>query len=1042
MIEFIAAFAVHRRWLILGLTAALAGLGVYSALQLPVDALPDITNVQVQINTAAPGYSPLEAEQRVTFPIETAMAGLPRLDYTRSLSRYGLSQVTVVFAEGTDLYFARQLISERLQTVRDQLPQGLAPELGPLASGLGEITLYSVEAEPDARQPDGRPWDAESLRTLHDWVIRPQLLQVKGITEVNAIGGHARQYEVAPDPEAMLARGIGVQDLVDALARNNLNVGAGYLEQGGEQWLVRLPGQIDSLDAIANTVVALRAGSAIRVGDLAQVHIGHALRTGAATRDGEETVLGTAVMLLGENSREVAKAASQRLAVINRTLPAGVTVHTVYDRTTLVDKTIATVERNLFEGAVLVIAVLFALLGNLRAALITAMVIPLSLLFAMIGMSATRTSGNLMSLGAIDFGLIVDGAVIVVENSLARLALAQQQRGRLLSLDERLATVRAATREVFRPASFGVLIIMVVYLPIFALTGVEGKMFQPMALTVIAALLGALLLTITAIPAAIAVFVRGPVTHQDNRIMRALRAVYAPALDRALRYRYAVLAAALLLVIASGLLATRLGAEFVPHLDEGDIALHALRIPGTSLSQSVAMQREVEKTLLTFPQVETVFARIGTAEVATDPMPPSVADTFVMLKAKQDWPDPTLPKTELVEQMAHALQRVPGNNYEFTQPIQMRFNELIAGVRADVALRIYGDDLDELARLGEQAERIMKTIDGAADTRFEPLDGLPVLTIIPDRALLGRLGLDMDTVQTTVRGAIAGIGTGLVFEGDKRFPLVVRMADSQRRDIAQLQRLPIPLADGGYIPLGEIATLEVNPGPNQVNRERGKRNALVGTNVRGRDLGSYVAELQQRIQRDLPLPAGYWVGYGGSFEQLQSASRRLALVVPLALGLIFALLYGAFGSARDAVLIFSAIPLALCGGVLALWLRDIPLSISAGVGFIALSGIAVLNGVVMLSHIKALLHQRMPLEQAIRTGALRRLRPVLMTALVAGLGFVPMAFLTGIGSEVQRPLATVVVGGILSATLLTLLVLPALYRLFGAGDSHGLGSDV
>jgi heavy metal efflux system protein len=1038
MIDYIAAFAVRRRWLVLAVTLAVAVLGLYNALRLPIDAVPDITNVQVQINTSAPGYSPLEAEQRITYAVETAMAGLPHLDYTRSISRYGLSQVTVVFDEGTDLYFARQLISERLQSVRGQLPDGIEPELGPIATGLGEIFMYTVEAQPDARQDNGNAWTPEDLRTLQDWVIRPQLLQVRGVTEINTIGGFQRQYEVAPDPTRMLAWKVGITELSEALSRNNLNTGAGYIERAGEQWLVRAPGQMTSLDDIRNTVITTREGVAVRVRDIAEVRFGKELRTGAATRNGEEVVLGTAFMLLGQNSREVAHAVASKLEQVNQSLPEGVIAVPVYDRTTLVDKTIATVERNLFEGAVLVIAVLFALLGNLRAALITATVIPLSMLFAITGMTANRVSGNLMSLGAIDFGLIVDGAVIVVENSLARLARAQHSHGRLLTLRERLDTVAEATREVFRPSAFGVLIIMVVYLPIFALTGVEGKMFHPMAFTVVAALTGALIFSVTFVPAAVAIFVKGKVSHQDNVVMRGARDCYAPLLDWALDRARWVMVGAVLLILLGGGLTLRMGSEFIPNLDEGDIALHALRIPGTSLSQSVAMQEALEKRLMEFPQVEKVFAKIGTAEVATDPMPPNVADTFVILKSRSQWPDPDLPKQALVEQMEAALSEIPGNNYEFTQPIQMRFNELIAGVRADVAVRFYGDDLEVLAGLGEQAEALIKTIDGAADTRLEQLSGLPMLTIVPDREMLGRLGLDMVTVQDTVRAAVGGTDIGMIFEGDKRFPLRIRMPLDTAPDLEHLGRLPIPLpveADGegsvNYIPLREVATLTLAPGPNQINRENGKRNATVSTNVRDRDLGSFIAELQQKLRTGMDLPAGYWLDLGGTFEQLQSASRRLAIVVPLALALIFALLYSAFGSARDALLIFSAIPLSLTGGVMALWLRDIPLSISAGVGFIALSGIAVLNGVVMVSYIRTLLEEGRPLRQAIYDGALRRLRPVLMTALVAGLGFVPMAFNTGIGSEVQRPLATVVVGGIISATLLTLVVLPALYLKFG-----------
>ncbi len=1032
MIDAIVSFAIRRRWLVMALTLALAALGFYSALKLPIDAVPDITNVQVQINSSAPGYSPLEAEQRITYAIENAMAGLPRLDYTRSLSRYGLSQVTVVFREGTDIYFARQLVGERLQQVRGELPSGVEPTLGPIATGLGEIFTYAVVADDDARKADGTPYSAEDLRTAQDWIIRPQLVKTPGVVEINSIGGFERQYQVAPDPARLIAHGVTLAQVVDALQRNNVNVGAGYIERNGEQWLIRSPGQLQTLDDIRAVVIASRDGVPVRIGDVAEVLFGRELRTGAATQDGEEVVLGTAFMLIGENSRTVAQAVAKKLDEINRTLPAGMRAEAVYDRTTLVDKTIATIEKNLFEGALLVIAVLFALLGNLRAALITALVIPLSMLFALTGMAANRVSGNLMSLGAIDFGLIVDGAVIIVENSLRRLAGAQHRLGRLLDRDERFREVFEATREVFRPSLFGVLIIMVVYLPIFALTGVEGKMFHPMAFTVVAALLGALLFSVTFVPAAVALWVRGPVREGDNRLMRGALNLYRPLLDGALRRPAPVLVAALLAVIGSALLATRLGSEFLPQLDEGDIALHALRIPGTGLDQAVGMQAQLEKTLKSFPEVERVFAKIGTAEIATDPMPPSVADTFVMLKPRDRWPDPDRAKSDLVAAMETAVAQVPGNNYEFTQPIQMRFNELIAGVRADVAVRIYGDDLDRLSESGDAAAAILGTIDGAADVRVEQLSGLPVLSVVPRRQQLALLGLDVATLQSTLRAAVGGETAGMIYEGDRRFELIVRLPEALRSDPDALQRLPVPLDEaagaGRYVPLGEIADIELAPGPNQINRESGKRNVVVTANVRGRDLGSFIAETQQRLRDELPLPAGYWLDYGGTFEQLQSASQRLAVVVPLALLLIFALLYAAFGSVRDALVVFSGVPLALTGGVVALVLRDMPLSISAAVGFIALSGVAVLNGVVMVSFIRQLLADGVPLHDAVRDGAQQRLRPVLMTALVAGLGFVPMAFNVGTGAEVQRPLATVVIGGIVSSTLLTLVVLPLLYR--------------
>jgi cobalt-zinc-cadmium resistance protein CzcA len=1034
MIDALIRFAIERRWLVLAATLLIGAYGVYSATKLPIDAVPDITNVQVQINTEAPGYSPLETEQRVTYIVENAMAGIPRLDYTRSLSRYALSQITVVFEEGTDIYWARQQISERLQAVRSSLPNELEPTLGPIASGLGEVFTYIVRAEPGARDADGQPYNAESLRTLQDWVIRPQLVKVRGVTEINTHGGFEREYQVAPEPGKMLAFKVTMADIFRALELNNANAGAGYIERNGEQWLVRSPGQLKTLPEIANVVIAKRDDAPVRIGDVATVKFGEELRTGAATSNGEEVVLGTAMMLIGENSRLVAQRVGERLADVQQSLPDGVKIEALYDRTNLVDKTIATIEKNLFEGAVLVIVILFLLLGNIRAALITAMVIPLSMLFAISGMAANRVSGNLMSLGAIDFGIIVDGAVIVVENALRRLGLAQQQHGRLLATRERLQVVFESTREVFNPATFGVLIIMLVYLPIFALTGVEGKMFHPMAFTVVFALLGALIFAMTFVPAAIALFVRGKVTHQENRVMRGARKVYEPVLRFALRQPLLVIVLGISLFLGAAWQSTRMGSEFLPQLDEGDIAMHALRIPGTGLKQSVAMQLELESALEQVPEIARVYSKIGTPDVATDPMPPSVADTILMLKPRAEWPNPDKPKAELIEELRTLVADVPGNNYEFTQPIEMRFNELISGVRADLAVRIYGDDLERLAEIGEQVEGLIRQVEGAADVRTEQMDGLPTLAVTPQRDHLALLGLTVNDVQRAVQVAVGGIQSGVIYEGDKRFRLMVRLDDYWRQDLSVLQQLPIAVPAAAnpelqYVPLGEIATLELSQGPNQINRESGKRNIVVSANVAERDLGSFVADIRTLLQQDLELPAGYWVEYGGTFEQLESASQRLSLVVPLTLLLILGLLYSAFNSLRNALIIFTGVPLALTGGVLALVLRDMPLSISAAVGFIALSGVAVLNGVVMLSFIEQLRSSGVAVSKAIFDGARTRLRPVLMTALVASLGFVPMAFNVGTGAEVQRPLATVVIGGIISSTLLTLVVLPALYRL-------------
>ena len=1037
MINWIVSFAVKRRMMVLALTFLFAGFGVYNIQNLAVDAVPDITNVQVQINSKAPGFTPLEVEQRITYLVETAMAGIPKLDYTRSLSRYGLSQVTIIFDEGTDIYWARQQIGERIQSIRADLPNNVEPNLGPIASGLGEIFTYSVHAKPNALKSDGTAYNAEDLRTLQDWVIRPQLLKVKGVTEINSQGGFERQYQVAPMPEKLIAYKLTIKDVISALELNNSNRGAGFIERFDGQYLVRSPGQLKTLADIANTVIAKRDDAPVRIKDVANVYLGKELRTGAATYNGEETVLGTAMMLIGENSRVVAKAMADKLIEVQKSLPAGVIVEPVYDRTNLVDKTIATVQKNLFEGAVLVIVILLLLLGNITGALITAMVIPLSMLFAITGMVGNRVSGNLMSLGAIDFGLIVDGAVIVVENCLRQLGMAQHKHGRLLTLSERLEVVTSATKEVFSPAVFGILIIMLVYLPLFALSGVEGKMFQPMAFTVVAALVGALIFAVTFVPAAIAVFVRGKVSESENAVMRGVKKGYKPLLGLSLKLPWLMVSIAAVLVITLGFKVKNMGAEFLPQLDEGDIAMHALRITGTGIEQSVQMQKQLEQALLAQPEIANVFSKIGTADVASDPMPPNVADTFLMLKPQKQWPDPSLSKDALVQKIRHRVNEVPGNNYEFTQPIEMRFNELIAGVRADVALRIYGDDLAILKQFGEKATGLMRNITGATDVRLEQIQGLPTLSVTPMRDHMALLGLTVNDIQQTLAAAVGGVQTGLIYEGDKRFSLLVRLDKRWSDDVSALARLPIALPQSSnpelaFVPLGEVATISIEKGPNQINRESGKRNVVVTANVTGRDLASFVSDAQASMNAKLNLPSGYWLEYGGTFEQLESASKRLSLVVPVTLLLIFGLLYSAFGSLRDSLIIFSGVPLALTGGVLALLLRDMPLSISAGVGFIALSGVAVLNGVVMLSFIKQLRADGLSLIDAIQTGALSRLRPVLMTALVASLGFIPMALNTGTGAELQRPLATVVVGGIMSSTLLTLLILPALYKLVHA----------
>lgn len=1050
MIDRILEFSIKQRWLVLLATLGIGAFGAWNFTRLPIDAVPDITNVQVQINTTAPGYSPLEVEQRITFPIETGMGGLPNLQYTRSLSRYGLSQVTVVFRDGTDIYFARQLVNERIQQVKDQLPPGTQTAMGPISTGLGEIFMYAVAAKPDARNALGKPYTPTELRTIQDWIIKPQLRTVPGIVEVNTIGGYERQFHVLPDPAKLLAYKLSFRDIMSALAANNSNVGAGYIERNGEQYLVRTPGQVATIDDIRDIVIGSPQGVPIRISDLAEVVEGKELRTGAGTLNGEESVIGTAMLLIGENSRDAAKRVATKLTDIERSLPEGVTARPVYDRTALVEATIATVEKNLIEGALLVIAILFLLLGNIKAAIVTACVIPLSMLIAVTGMVEKKVSANLMSLGAIDFGIIIDGAVIIVENCLRLLAEEQHKRGRLLTQSERFATILAGSREVVRPSLFGMMIIGVVYLPVLTLTGVEGKMFTPMAVTVLMALAGAALLSITFVPAAIALFVTGKVKEHENWFMRGARRIYTPLLDSSIRNRGIVAVCAAFLVIMTGVVASRMGGEFIPSLDEGDIATHAMRIPGTSLSQAVEMQTTLEKVLKEFPEVKEVFSKIGTAEVATDPMPPNVADTFVMLKPRSEWPDPNKSKAELLVAIEKRVGDVPGNNYEFTQPIQMRFNELISGVRSDVGVKVFGDDLDTLLKIASQVQAVVAAIPGAADVRTEQVSGLPVMTIKLDRGALARYGLSANEVQSLIEIAVGGKETGLLFEGDRRFDIVVRLPEHLRVNVEAIRSLPIPLPPAGesqaqsvkavlgnsplarmrYIPLSAVASIDVAPGPNQISREDGKRRVVVTANVRERDLGSFVAEAQRAVAEKVKLPAGYWIGWGGQFEQLVSATKRLAIVVPIALLLIFLLLFMSLGSAANAALVFSGVPLALTGGVIALLLRGIPLSISAGIGFIALSGVAVLNGLVIIAFIERLREDGKPLLEAIREGALTRLRPVLMTAMVASLGFVPMAIATGAGAEVQRPLATVVIGGIISSTILTLLVLPALYALF------------
>lgn len=1042
MFERILQISIDHRGLVMVAVLAMALLGIYSYQKVPIDAVPDITNVQVQINTEAPGYSPLETEQRLTFPIETIMMGLPHLDYTRSLSRYGLSQVTVVFKDGTDVYFARQLVSQRIQEVRNRLPAGIEPRMGPISTGLGEIFMWTIDAKAGARKPDGTIYTTTDLREIQDWIIRPQLLTVRGVTEVNSVGGYIKQFHVTPYPEKLISMGLTLQDVVTALSLNNLNIGAGYIEKSGEQYLVRVPGQVANLTEIGEIILGSRQGIPIRIKDVAEVIIGKELRNGAATQNGREVVLGTAHMLIGENSQIVSKAAAAKLDEINRNLPEGIVATPVYNRTTLVDKTIQTVASNLTEGAILVIVVLFLFLGNLRAALITALVIPLSMLFTLTGMVANDVSANLMSLGALDFGIIVDGAIVIIENCVRHLAQEQARLGRRLTLPERLSVVFSASKETRRALLFGQLIIMIVYIPIFALSGVEGKMFHPMAFTVVTALLGAIILSITFVPAAVALFLNGDIQDRESKVVVCSKRLYLPMLNWVLRNKALTITLAVTIMVLSGLLATRLGSEFVPSLNEGDIALHAIRIPGTSLTTAIEMQNELEEKIKTFAEVERVFSKIGTAEIATDPMPPSVADIFIILKDQDAWEGPYKTKAELIAAMEQAVNTVPGNNYEFTQPIQMRFNELISGVRADVAIKVFGDNMDVLHDVGDRILSVIETIPGAADAKIEQLTGLPMLSIQMDRAKMARYGLNVADVQNVIAIAIGGLSTGLIYEGDRRFNLVVRLPEQLRGNIDVLKRLPVQLPNAvlavqpnavappaAYLTLGDVVSFDVIEGPNQISRENGKRRVVISANVRGSDLGSFVHEAQSRIASEVQIPSGYWVAWGGQYEQLVSATERLVIVVPVALGLIFMLLYLMFGNLRDGLLVFTGVPFALSGGILALWLRDIPFSISAAIGFIALSGIAVLNGLVLLTFIRNLREQNYTLEDAVRTGALTRLRPVLMTGLTDAIGFVPMALAVSIGAEVQRPLATVVIGGILTSTALTMLVLPVLYQI-------------
>ncbi|WP_336033949.1 CusA/CzcA family heavy metal efflux RND transporter [Acinetobacter bereziniae] len=1012
-------------WVILFIVAWI-GVGVYSYQKLPIDAVPDITNVQVQVNTQAAGFTALEVEQRITYPIETAMAGLPKLEMTRSISRYGLSQVTIIFKDGTDIYWARQQINQRIQEAQAALPDDISPTMSPVSTGLGEIYQWVVKAEPNAKKPDGTPYTAMDLREIQDWIVRPQLQRVPGVAEVNSIGGFNKTYVVTPDLNRLQQLQIPLSDLQNALTLNNENRGAGFIETNGQQLTVRVPGILSSIEDIQNVSIGNKNGFPIRVADVATVAIGHDLRTGGATYNSQETVLGIAMMMMGENSRTVARAVDAKVKEVQQSLPKGIVIETVYDRTDLVERAIKTVQKNLVEGAILVIVILFLFLGNFRAALITACVIPLSMLFTLAGMVEQKISANLMSLGALDFGIIVDGAVVIVENCIRRLAEAQHAKGRLLSRSERFKEVFLAAKQARRPLIFGQLIILVVYLPIFALSGVEAKLFHPMAMTVVLALLGAIILSVTFIPAAVALFVNGEVKETESRWMLWLKRKYEAVLNLAYHFKVLVITLALCILFLTGLLATQIGSEFAPTLSEGDFAVQQMRSPSTSLEQSLRMQENTEKLLLKeFPEIKAIFARTGTAEVATDVMPPNISDAVVLLKPQKEWKNPKESIDELRQRMIAFLATLPGNNSEFSQPIELRFNELISGVRSDVGIKIFGDDMDVLNQQASKIAQQVQSISGASAVKIEQTSGLPLLNVEVNKAVAAQYGLSVRAIQDLVATSVGGQNVGQILQGDRRFDFVIRLDDAQRTP-EHLAVLPIQTPNGGLIQLQDVAKVENILGINQVSRENGKRRVVVTTNVEGRDLGSFVAELQSTLAKQ-EMPAGYWLSYGGQFENLTSAKARMQLVVPLALITIFILLMAVFHNFKESLLVFTGVPFALCGGLIALWLRGIPLSMSAGVGFIALSGVAVLNGLVMLTFIKEL-RQQLDVYHATWQGAILRLRPVLMTACVASLGFVPMALATGTGAEVQRPLATVVIGGIMSSTLLTLVILPVIYR--------------
>ncbi|AQR60555.1 cation transporter [Brevundimonas sp. LM2] len=1056
MFTAIITASVRFRWFIVLAVSLVAALGLFELTKLPIDAVPDITNRQVQITTVAPALAPEQIERQVTYPLETALAGIPGLTSTRSLSRNGFSQITAIFTDQTDIYFARQQVAERLAAASEGLPEGVEPGLSPITTGLGEVLMWTVDYVPfnseNLSKPGQPGWQAGGayltpegerlttaeqratyLRTVQDWIIAPQMRTTTGLAGVDTVGGYVKEYAVRPNASQLAAYGLGLTDLVEAVERANTQAGAGYIQRAGEALVVRTDALALTINDLAQAPVVNRGGLVVRVADVATVEIGQAPRLGGASRDGHEAVLGTALMIAGGNSRTVAQAAAERLSVVDDSLPPGVVAVPVLNRSELVNSTISTVARNLAEGALLVIVVLFLLLGNIRAASITALMIPLSFLFAVIGMNRFGISGNLMSLGALDFGLMVDGAVVVIENTLLMLTQRRASLGRMLTRHERLDVAVQSARQMVKPAAFGQLIILLVFAPLLMLEGVEGKTFQPMGATVMLALVGAFIFSFTFVPAMTALLVRDPksvhvgpdgqAVEHETWILRFARRFIQPAIQAAVSRPKIVLISAVATLAIGAISFMSLGREFIPTLDEGDIAMQALRVPSASLEQSLAMQMALERAIKAQPEVETMFSRTGTAEAAVDPMPPNISDSVIVLKDRKDWPDPSLEKEELIERIEGVAALQIGNNFEFSQPIELRFNELISGVRTDLAVMVYGDDFDTLQRVADQVATSLRATTGSADVRVEQASGLPTLTVSVDRIAAASYGLSAADVSEAVSAGVGGAEAGRIFEGDRRFDVVVRLPDDDRNDPASLAALPIVSDTGVIVPLSSVARIQVGEGPNQISRENGSRRMVVQANVRGRDLGGFVTDAQSQVSK-IDLPAGVYLKWGGQFENLERAVQRFGLVIPIVFVLIGVLLFLALGSFAEAGLVFACVPLALVGGALALLLRGMPFSVSAAVGFIAVSGVATLNGLVLMQAIRERLTAGLTPYDAAIEGASSRLRAVLTTAMVAIVGFIPMALAHGAGAEVQKPLATVVIGGLLTATILTLLVLP------------------